>query len=87
MSFTTKALAAPVFGEGNGNPLLYWGYIGATQWLHYMRLCLGSVMVMLWLLLWSLHQPEERLCYGCCASQERVNVCSSYGSLNLFPAS
>ena len=23
MSFTMKALAAPVFGEGNGNPLQY----------------------------------------------------------------
>ena len=47
--------------------LLHWGYIGAT-------LCYGSVMVMLWPLLQLLHQPGERLCYGCCASQERINV-------------
>ena len=31
-------------------------------------------MVMLWLLLQLLHQPGERLCYGCHASQERRNA-------------
>ena len=30
-------------------------------------------MVMLWLLL-QVHQPGEKLCYGCCASQETVNL-------------
>ena len=39
------------------------------SWLLY-----GSVMVMLWPLLQLLHQPGERLCYGCQASQERRNV-------------
>ena len=31
-------------------------------------------MVILWLLLRLLHQPGERLCYDCHASQERINV-------------
>ena len=31
-------------------------------------------MVMLWLLLWLLHQSGERLCYGCGASQEKINM-------------
>ena len=30
--------------------------------------------VLSYVMLWLLHQPRERLCYGCCASQ----VCSSY---------
>ena len=30
-------------------------------------------MIMLWLLLWLLHQPGERLCCSCHASQEKVN--------------
>ena len=48
----------------------------------------GYVMVIFWLLLWLLHQPGERLCYGCLVSQGRLNcVCSSYGSLSLLPAS
>ena len=46
-----------------------WVYAIATLWL-----CYGCLMVMLWLLLWLLHQPGERLCFGCCASQERINV-------------
>ena len=54
--------------------LLHWGYIGAASWLCYIGLCYGYVMVMLCLLLWLLHQPGERLYYGCCASQERRNV-------------
>ena len=29
---------------------------------------------LLWLFLQLLHQPGERLCYGCHASQERINV-------------
>ena len=37
-----------------------------------MRLCFGYVMVMLWLLLWMLHQPGESLSYGHHASQERM---------------
>ena len=31
-------------------------------------------MVIFWLLLQLLHQPGESLCYGCHASQERINL-------------
>ena len=41
---------------------------GAASWL-----CFGCVMVLLWLLLWPLPQPEKKLCYGCHASQEWIN--------------
>ena len=54
--------------------LLHQGYTGAISWVCYTRLCYGSVMVMLWLLLWLLCQSGERLCYGCHASQEKINV-------------
>ena len=54
--------------------LLLWGYIEVTSCLCYMKLCYGSIMIMLWLLLWLLSQPGEILCYGCHASQERINV-------------
>ena len=59
---------------------------GYCEWYAYMsftmealaaaalRLCYGSIMVMLWLLLWLLCQLGERMCYGCCASQERINM-------------
>ena len=49
--------------------LLHWVYIGATSWL-----CYGSIIIMLWLLLWLLCQPGEGLYYGCGASQERINI-------------
>ena len=60
MSFIMKALAAGVRG-------LHWGdimvmFYEVMLWLHY-----NYVMVMLWLLLQLLYQPEERLCYGCLA--------------------
>ena len=38
-------------------------------WLHY-----GYVMVMLWLLLWLLHQPGEKLCNGSHAFQKIINL-------------
>ena len=43
-----------------------------------LQLCWSNIMallceVMLWQLLWWLHQVE-RGCYGCCASQESINV-------------
>ena len=38
-------------------------------WLHH-----GYIMVMLWLLLQLLHQPGERLYYGCHANQEKINM-------------
>ena len=67
MSFTMKALAAASLG-------LHWR--GIMFMLYEVMLCLryGYVMVTLWLLLQLLHQPGERLCYGCHASQERINV-------------
>ena len=34
----------------------------------------SNIMVMLWLLLWLLCQLGERMCYGCRASQERINM-------------
>ena len=54
--------------------LWLWGYIGAALCLCYVRLCYGSVIVMLRLLLRLLYQPEKRLCYGRPASQEKKNV-------------
>ena len=39
------------------------------SWLYY-----GYVMSTLWLWLWLLHQPGQILCYGCHASQERINM-------------
>ena len=40
----------------------------AMSWLFYCY-----IMVMLWLPLWLLRQPGERLCSGCHASQKRIN--------------
>ena len=62
-----KALAAAALG-------LHWSDIMGVLcelmlWLHY-----SSVTVLLWSLLWLLSQPGERLCCGCRASQERINV-------------
>ena len=37
-------------------------------------LCYGYIIVRLWLLLQLLRQPGERPCYGCRATQERINV-------------
>ena len=67
MSFTMKALAAASLG-------LHWR--GIMFMLYEVMLCLryGYVMVTLWLLLQLLHQPGERLCYDCHASQQRINV-------------
>ena len=64
MSLARKALAAAAL-------LLHRSGIIVKR---YMKLCYGYVMVMLWLLLLLLCQPGERLCYGCHASQERINV-------------
>ena len=62
-----KALAAAALG-------LHWSDIMGILcelmlWLRY-----SSVMVLLWLLLRLPSQPGERLCCGCRASQERINV-------------
>ena len=42
--------------------------------LHWSGIMVMLYEVMLWLLLWLLHQPWERLYYGCRASQERIKV-------------
>ena len=67
MSFTTKALATTALGL-HGSDIM--------GMLHEIILWLrcGYIMVMLWLLLWLLCQAGERLCYGCHASQERINT-------------
>ena len=62
-----KALAAAALG-------LHWSDIMGVLcelmlWLRY-----SSVTVLLWSLLWLLSQPGERLCCGCRASQEKINV-------------
>ena len=47
----------------------------AAPELHWsMTLCFGYVMIVWWLLLQLQHQPGERLCSGCHASQERITV-------------
>lgn len=55
---------------------LRWGSIiivcEVMSWLRY-----GSITVLLWPLLQLPHQPEQRLCYGRHAIQERLTVCSS----------
>ena len=65
MSFTMKALAATSLG-------LHWSNIMVMLHEVMLWLCYSYIMVMLWMLLWLLHQPRERLCYGCHASQERI---------------
>ena len=67
MSFVMKALAPATLG-------LHWSNImvmlcEVMLWLRY-----GCILVMLWLLLWLLCQPGERLCYGYHSSQERINM-------------
>lgn len=58
-----KALAAGVLG-------LQWSGIMAMLCETMVWPCYGYIMVTLWLL----HQAGDRLCYGCLAGQERVNV-------------
>ena len=62
-----KALATAALG-------LHWS--NTTVMLSEVMLwpCHCYLTVMLWLLLQLLHQPAERPCYGCCASQERISV-------------
>ena len=67
MSFTMKALADAALR-------LHWNDIMIMLYEVMLWFSYGYVMVMLWLLLWLLHQPGKRLCHGCCFSQERINV-------------
>ena len=67
MSFTVKALAADA-------PGLQWNGIMAMLREAMVWPCYGHVMVTLWLLLQLLHQAGDRLCHGCRAGQETVNV-------------
>ena len=64
-----------------------WGYTGAAPWLCSVRLCAGYVVATLWLVLWLLRQPEERLCYGCSEPGGNQRACSSHSSSRLLPAS
>ena len=62
-----KTLAAAAMG-------LHWSSIiiilyEVMLWLHY-----GYIMVMLWLLLWLMHQPGKRLCNGSHAFQKIINL-------------
>ena len=63
-------------GPGCSALRLHWNDIMVVLYEVIFWLCFGYVVVMLWLLLWQLHQLGERLCYGCHASQERRNVCA-----------
>ena len=67
ISFTMKALAAAALGL-HGSSIMIILY-EVMLWLHY-----GYVMVMLWLLLWLLHQPGEKLCNGSHAFQKIINL-------------
>ena len=67
MRFTMKALAAAALG-------LPWSSLMVVLYKAMLWLCHGYVMALLWLLLWLLHQKGERLCFGCHASQERINI-------------
>ena len=78
-SWLWAALCGIPVRASSQKPWLLWhlDYTGVASWLCYMRYVMASycyTMVMLWLLLWLLCQPGERLCYGCYASQERINV-------------
>ena len=80
ISFTMKVLASAALG-------LHWGSIMVMLCELMFWLCYDYIMVMLWLLLQLMCQPEERLCYDCHASQERINMCNSYGSSSILPPS
>ena len=77
VSFTVKALAA-------GVPGLQWRGIMAMLHAAMVWLCYGYIMVTLRLRLWLLHQAGDRLCYGCLASQERVNVSAAPTAPRMF---
>ena len=62
-----KALAAAALGLQWSNIMVM--VYEVMLWLYY-----SCVTVMLRLLLRLLCQLGERLCYGCCASQGRINV-------------
>ena len=59
-------------GPGCSALRLHWNDIMVVLYEVIFWLCFGYVVVMLWLLLWQLHQLGERLCYGCHANQERI---------------
>ena len=77
VSFTVKALAA-------GVPGLQWRGIMAMLHAAMVWPCYGYIMVTLRLRLWLLHQAGDRLCYGCLASQERVNVSAAPTAPQVF---
>ena len=63
MSFTMKALVVAQLW-------LHWSSLMVMLYEVLLCLCHGYIRVMSWLL----SQPGERLCYGCHASQERINM-------------
>ena len=69
-SVTRRALAAAALGLQRSDSVVM--LCEVMLWLH----C-SSMMVLLWLLLWLLSRPEERLCYGCCASR-REYMCLQF---------
>ena len=66
-SFNMKALVAAALG-------LHWRNVMVMLHEVMLRLCYGFIMVLLWLLLWLLSQPGERLWYGYRARQARINL-------------
>jgi len=75
-----KALATAALG-------LHWSDIMVMLYEVMLWLSYDSFMVLLWLLLQLLHQPGQRLCCGCHASQERINVSAVAMAPRFLPAS
>ena len=80
MSFPMKALAAAALGPHLSGIMVM--LYEVMLWL-----CCGYITVMLWLLLWLLHQPGESVLWPPCQPGENKGVCSAFGSSWLPPAS
>ncbi|CAM9288786.1 unnamed protein product [Rangifer tarandus platyrhynchus] len=72
-----KALAAAALG-------LHWSNTMIMFYEVLLRLHYGYILVMLWLPLGLQHQPGERVCYGCRASQERINLSAIPSAPRIF---
>ena len=62
------------------------GYIGAASWLCYVRLCYGYIVVVAASMA-AASARRETVLRPLSQPGENKLVCSSYGSLNLLPAS
>ena len=77
---TARALHQVLTGLATGYFVLYdceltmRALAAAAPVLQLSGIMLMPYEVMLWLLLWLLHEPGERLCYGRHDSQERINM-------------